>query len=149
MKDKTRTLHERRFIRVSRSSGVINHLSANLEEMKVNVFGEQGAHNLTELLKTPAYCVVNMIQFSGYPHAYRYKVMATAFKGHKNRSKRTGTEKTTKKGMTVFFDVTPNGELKRKVKKHPCLTDLSKVLILFGVSSQVLGGELETQIYLG
>ena len=28
--------------------------------------------------------------------------------------------------------------------KHPCLTDPSKVLILLGVSSQVLGGELET-----
>ena len=33
--------------------------------------------------------------------------------------------------------------------KHPCLTDPSKVLILLGVSSQVLGGELETQICLG
>ena len=33
--------------------------------------------------------------------------------------------------------------------EHPCLTDPSKVLILLGVSSQVLGGELETQICLG
>ena len=32
---------------------------------------------------------------------------------------------------------------------HPCLTDPSNVLILLGVSSQVLGGELETQICLG
>ena len=32
---------------------------------------------------------------------------------------------------------------------HPCLTDPSKVLILLGVSSQVLGGELEAQICLG
>ena len=32
---------------------------------------------------------------------------------------------------------------------HPCLTDPSKVLILVGVSSQVLGGELETQTCLG
>ena len=32
---------------------------------------------------------------------------------------------------------------------HPCLTDPSKVLILLGVSSQVLGAELETLICLG
>ena len=32
---------------------------------------------------------------------------------------------------------------------HPCLTDPSKVLILLGVSSQVLGGERETKMCLG
>ena len=36
--------------------------------------------------------------------------------------------------------------LSRKILRQPCLTDPSKVIILLGVSSQVLGGELETQI---
>ena len=34
-------------------------------------------------------------------------------------------------------------------EEHPCLTDPSKVLIFLGVSIQVLGGVLETQICLG
>ena len=52
------------------------------------------------------------------------------------------------RGFRAVVDVLTPGET-HCPSVHPCLTDPSKVLILLGVSSQVLGGELKTQICLG
>ena len=54
------------------------------------------------------------------------------------------------KTITIIFHCTKTiTTICRYTTTHPCLTERSKVLILLGVRSQVLGGELETQICLG
>ena len=145
-------LHEHYMKDVS-SRHVINYLSAHPEEMKVNVLVNEAlrimrncSNHLPEEVKTShLQYLVNRMQFSGYPQAYRYEVMARAFKRHKNNNTRREPRRRTdrrkwyneeKYDGVMFVDVTPNGELKRRVEKA-CKRNGAKIKVVEKISSTV------------
>ena len=123
------------------SRHVINYLSAHPEEMKMNVLVNEAlrilrncSEHLPDEVKTKhLQYLVNRMQFSGYPHVYRYEVISRTFKKYNNnnnnnainqtrrRERRTAREKRRwydedRYDGVLFVDTTPNGELRRRVE---------------------------------
>ena len=137
------------------SRHVINYHSAHPEDMKVNVLVNEAlrilrncSEHLPEEVKTNhLQYLVNRMQFSGYPQSYRHEVIARAFKKHsnnRNRVRREPRRMTDKRKWyneekydgVMFVDVTPNGELKKRVEKV-CKRNGARIKVVEKISSTV------------
>jgi hypothetical protein len=136
------------------SRHVINYLSAHPEEMKINVLVNEAlrilrncSRHLPDEVKTShLQYLVNRMQFSGYPQAYRHEVIARAFRRHRNRNggdgarrrrtdKRTWYDKNRYDGV-MFVDTTPNGELKKRVEQV-CRKNRVKIKVVEKITGTV------------
>ena len=132
------------------SRHVINYLSAHPEEMKMNVLLNEAIRILRncsehlpneEKTKHLQY-LVNRMQFSGYPQAYRYEVITRALRRYNNRTRRDPSVTRDKRKWyneekydgVVFVDTTPHGELKKRVEAA-CRKNRMKIKVVEKISS--------------
>ena len=133
-------LHEHYMKDVS-SRHLLNYTSAHPETMKLNVLVNEALrimrncskHLDGQVVKDHLQYFVKRMQFSGYPHEYRYEVITRAFKINNRRVEDTVeamTERRRRKKErrrnwydrekydgVMFVDMTMNGELKQRVQE--------------------------------
>jgi hypothetical protein len=136
------------------SRHLLNYRSAHPEAMKLNVLVNEALRimrNCSEQLDNETITAhlqyfVKRMQYSGYPHKYRYDVISRAFaindrrraegttttaeeRRKKKKEKKRNWYNREKYDGVMFVDVTVNGELKRKVQEA-CRRNKVKVKVI-------------------